>query len=61
MRILIDQSKVKEKVDALSSTQLSRLKGVEKFVRVDIMLLCSHQWTSISDESPKCYLASIRS
>jgi hypothetical protein len=44
MRILIGQSKVKEKVHALSSTQLSRLKELEKFLRVEIMLLCSqHQ------------------
>jgi hypothetical protein len=30
MRILIGQSKVREKVYALSSTQLSRLKELEK-------------------------------
>jgi hypothetical protein len=42
MRILISQSKVKEKVHALSSTQLSKRKELENTLRVEIYLLCSY-------------------
>jgi hypothetical protein len=42
MRMLIGQLIVKEKVHALSSTQLGKLKKRETIFRVGITLLCSH-------------------
>ena len=67
MRISIGQLKVKEKIHAPSSTQLSKLEELdsETILRVEIMLLCSRYqgygvWTPISDRNPKCYSASMR-
>lgn len=66
MRILIGQSKVKEKVHALSSTQLSKLK--EDRDEFEGLKLCfyahilSYQGCgqSIGDGSPKSYSTSMR-
>jgi hypothetical protein len=65
MRISISRSKVKERVYVLSSTQLSRLKELEKLLRVEdsdmvYMLTLSRLWASSSDESLICYLGIIR-